>query len=221
MSVNEKMTAIADAIRDKTKETEALSLDDMATEVSKVFDVGKKVEYDTLWDNLQKYGNRPHYANAFAFVGWNDDIYNPKYPIVPTNVNGINNIFNWNQDITDTKVPITAYGNCNGAFNHCVKLKRIPKLIFSGITSLNSAMFQNCTALEEMYCEGTLDITGLDLHWSTKLNKASIESVINTLSATTSGLTVTLSQTAVNNAFTTEEWEALEATKPNWTISLV
>ncbi|MEE1049797.1 MAG: hypothetical protein U0M60_20545 [Clostridia bacterium] len=220
MSVNEKMTAIADAIRDKTKETEALSLDDMATEVSKVFDVGKKAEYNALWDNLQQNGNRIHYANAFSFVGWNDDIYNPKYPIVPTNTQGISGIFNWNQEITDTKVPITAYGSCNGAFNKCINLKRIPKLIFSGMTRCEN-MFGDCTALEEMYCEGTLDLTGLNLHWSTKLNKASIESVINTLSATTNGLTVTLSKTAVNNAFTTEEWEALEATKPNWTISLV
>ncbi|MEE0896308.1 MAG: leucine-rich repeat protein [Acutalibacteraceae bacterium] len=220
MSVNEKMTAIADAIRDKTKETEALSLDDMATEVSKVFDVGKKAEYDTLWDNLQNYGNRKHYAYAFAYTGWNDNNYNPKYPIVPKSTTGVGNIFTWNQGISNIKVPITFYGAGNNAFYSCVQLKKIPKLIFSAATNISNA-FYNCTALEEMYCEGTLDITGLDLHWSTKLNKASIESVINTLSATTSGLTVTLSQTAVNNAFTTEEWEALEATKPNWTISLV
>lgn len=230
MSVNEKMTAIADAIRDKTKETEALSLDDMATEVSKVFDVGKKAEYDAFWDNLQQNGNRKHYANAFSFVGWNDDIYNPKYPIVPTNTQGIGSIFNWNQDITDTKVPITAYGSCNGAFNKCVRLRRIPKLIFSGATSIINTTFQDCTALEELYCEGTLDLTGLDLHWSTKLNKASIESVINCLSDDTTGLTVTLSQTAVNNAFGINvddastypegsEYYNLRNSKSNWTIS--
>ena len=33
--------------------------------------------------------------------------------------------------------------------------------------------------------------------------------------------TLTLKESAVNAAFTTEEWAALEATKPNWTITLV
>lgn len=42
MSVNEKMTAIADAIRDKTGGTDALTLDDMAENVPKVFEAGKQ-----------------------------------------------------------------------------------------------------------------------------------------------------------------------------------
>lgn len=64
-----------------------------------------------------------------------------------------------------------------------------------------------------------------------KLSKPSITSIINCLSTTTSGLTVTLSKTAVNNAFetsegvadgsTSQEWLNLVATKTNWTISLV
>ena len=60
-----------------------------------------------------------------------------------------------------------------------------------------------------------------DIKNLTLISKDNIINIINCLSTTTSGLTVTLSQTAVNNAFTTEEWEALEATKSNWTISLV
>ena len=40
MSLNEKMTAIADAIRNKTKKTELLTLDDMVTGVSDVYDTG-------------------------------------------------------------------------------------------------------------------------------------------------------------------------------------
>lgn len=39
-TVNEKMTAIADAIRNKTLETEALTLDDMAEKISLVSDLG-------------------------------------------------------------------------------------------------------------------------------------------------------------------------------------
>lgn len=40
MSVNEKMTAIADAIREKTGDTELLTLDDMATEIPRVYESG-------------------------------------------------------------------------------------------------------------------------------------------------------------------------------------
>jgi hypothetical protein len=66
---------------------------------------------------------------------------------------------------------------------------------------------------------------------SDKLTHDSIASIINTLSATTAGQSVTFSVTAVNNAFetssgaadgsTSAEWNALVATKSNWTISLV
>lgn len=109
----------------------------------------------------------------------------------------------------------------SGAFESCTYLKSIDKIIVSESTTFRADnTFYGCKALEDIIIEGTLGTNGLDLHWSTKLSKASIESIINALSTTTSGLTVTLSQTAVNNAFTTSEWQALEATKTNWTISL-
>lgn len=191
---------------------------------------GRKAEYDELWDNFQVKGAKPHYSNAFSYTGWNDEIYDPKYPITPTNTEGISAMFSWNQNISDTKVPITAYGKCAAAFNQCVKLKSIPKLIFDRPTTISN-MFSNCVALEELNCEGVIDITGLNLQWSKKLSKASITSVINCLSTTTSGLSVTISKTAVNNAFatsegaadgsTSEEWLNLIATKSNWTISLL
>ena len=86
-------------------------------------------------------------------------------------------------------------------------------------------------ALEEIRFSGVIGKNGLNLQWSTNLSHDSIVSIINALSATTSGLTVTLSKTAVNNAFatsegagdgsTSQEWLDLIATKSNWTISLV
>jgi hypothetical protein len=67
--------------------------------------------------------------------------------------------------------------------------------------------------------EGTI-AGAINLKWSKKLSKASIESVIGCLSDAKTGLTATFSTTAKNNAFTTEEWDALVASKPNWTIAL-
>lgn len=198
------------------------------------FSDGKQAEYDAFWNAFQKDpnyldGNRGHYSYAFAYGGWTDTNYNPKYPIEYSSANGISNMFTWNTKITDTKVPIKAYGNCGNAFANS-NIKRIPKLIFNGATNVSS-MFNGCTKLEELYCEGELTINGLNLSACTKLNKASIESVIGVLSDTTSGLSITLSETAVNTAFPpiidggenygNVEWISLINTKQNWTINLV
>jgi hypothetical protein len=85
-----------------------------------------------------------------------------------------------------------------------------------------SSTFNYCNNLKNLtFMEGSEIVASLNLKWSTSLTKASIENVINTLSSSTSGLTLTLPKTAVNNAFTAEEWNALIATRSNWTISLV
>lgn len=107
----------------------------------------------------------------------------------------------------------------NATFANCRKLKRIAKMTVDE-TSSYIETFVQCVSLEELTIAGTIGRNGFDVHWSTKLNKASITSIVNALSSTTSGLTVTLSKTAVNNAFTTDEWNALIATKQNVTISL-
>jgi hypothetical protein len=209
--------------------TIAEKLQTIAENEQKVYDAGKQAEYDTLWDNLQQNGKRVHYEWAFAYSGWNDKNYNPKYPITPTNKSGMSYMFFWNVAITDTKVPITAFGNCFYAFGNCYKLKRIPKLIFNNPIDINS-MFYDCRVLEEINVEGEISLA-INLQWSTKLTKASITSIISALSSTTTGLTATFSKTAVNNAFATSEgaadgsssaeWLALAGTKTNWTISLV
>lgn len=84
-----------------------------------------------------------------------------------------------------------------------------------------SNTFAYNSALTDIEIDGVIAAEGFNVQWSNRMTKASIISIINALSATTSGLSVTLSATAVNNAFTTDEWNAFIATKPNWTISLM
>ena len=65
----------------------------------------------------------------------------------------------------------------------------------------------------------------LNLQWSKKLTKTSIINVVNAL-GTVTGKTLTLSTTAVANAFgstTAQEWTNLITPKQNtgWTITLV
>lgn len=112
----------------------------------------------------------------------------------------------------------------NNMFASCPLLHTIERLIIPtdrGLTANNSA-FQGCKALVNIIIEGVIGANGWTFS-SCPLSKASITSVINALSATTTGLTVTLKKTAVEAAFgstTAAEWTALVATKPNWTISL-
>ena len=79
MSVNEKMTAIADAIRAKTGKTGVLSLDDMVTEIVNIRDA--QSEYDLFWDAYQQNGDRGDYNFSFFGVGWNANNFKPKYDI--------------------------------------------------------------------------------------------------------------------------------------------
>ena len=88
MSVNEKMTAIADNIRSKTGATEALTLDDMASGVNEVHSAGKKNEYDAFWDAVQNNGARIDYKYAFAYNSWTPNNFFPKYDIKPTGDGG-------------------------------------------------------------------------------------------------------------------------------------
>ena len=87
-----------------------------------------------------------------------------------------------------------------------------------------SSPFENCKSLKTISFEGIIGET-INFQWSTLLEKASITSIVNALSTAVSKKTLTLSKTAVNNAFEGgsegSEWKTLIATKSSWTISLV
>jgi hypothetical protein len=126
-------------------------------------------------------------------------------------------------------IDCTKCGSLTNTFMGDTNLAIIGKIITaSAVTYINT--FQNCSALEEIRFDGVIG-SNINFQWSTKLSKASITSIINALSTTTSGLTVTLSKTAVDVAFydeadggrlgsETQEWKTLARSKSNWTISL-
>lgn len=109
------------------------------------------------------------------------------------------------------------------AFGNCTKLHTIEKLITSE-TVVYTQMFTGDTKLVNITVEGTIAKNGFDTSPCVALSRASIISIINALSTNTSGLTVTLSKTAVETAFgsvESAEWQSLIAPKSNWTISLI
>ena len=98
----------------------------------------------------------------------------------------------------------------NRTFGYCSKLKTIAKIGVDENTQFADA-FISCTRLENLTIEGVIGRNGFNLKSCTKLSKASITSVINALSdnvlhlETITNPTITLSKTAVENAFTIKD----------------
>lgn len=124
-------------------------------------------------------------------------------------------------------------------FQYCGKLKKVAKITVDVNTVISTTIFGSCPALESVTFEGEIGY-GMVLSSSTKLTKASIKSIIEHLSDNVSGKTLTLSRTAVDNAFawtapdpdggnfeyggleegSGNEWYPLVVSKSNWQITL-
>ncbi len=273
MSVNEKMKAIADAIRDRMGTSELLTLDGMASEVYSVYDKGVnegymlgeingiEAEYDRFWDAFQQNGTRSEYQYAFAGGGWDTGAFKPKYDL---NVTRADYMFSgWLSANFDLSFALEESGvkldtsKCTNftyftRYNSPARFPEIDtrsataltnmfanagvvtvdKLILKadGSQNLSNAIFM-CYNLVNIAIEGVIGYDGFNVQWSAKLSHDSIISIINALSTTTSGYKITLSKTAVSNAFeqlegandgaSSAEWQDLIATRSNWTISLI
>lgn len=212
---------------------------------------GMQTEYDRFWDNFQDYGKRKRYM--YAFTEWQWEYAHPKYKVIPTDT-GVSQIFHQNSKLKKVEAEyfdfskVTPTSRTAGnyySFNACAELEEIEDIglppqyytrTFQGCSKLHTIggfnvnensefdnPFLNCYNLQNIIVNGIL-ASSLSFQWCTLLSKASILSVFNALSSTVTGKTLTLSKTAVTNAFgstTATEWTNLVATKTNWTISLV
>lgn len=138
----------------------------------------------------------------------------------------MNNVFYMGRGFT--RIPTISFEGCNGiigaTFYGCYNLHTIYKVILksdgTNEFSLDSwdLPFGQCIGLQNITIEGV--IGNSISFWQSPLSAASITSIVNALSPTASGKTLTLSTSAVNSAFTTDEWNSLKATKSNWAFSL-
>jgi hypothetical protein len=112
--------------------------------------------------------------------------------------------------------------SCSDVFsNSWGNLKTIEKIIVNETVTYTN-WFTNDTGLTNVIVEGTIGQNGFDIHWSTKLSADSLKSIINALSTTTTGLTITLPTTAQSNyeaVYGSGSWATLVATRSNWTIA--
>lgn len=215
--------------------------------------------YNLFWDNFQDYGNRRDYQNMFG-KGWNDAIFKPKYDIIFGDGYQGAQVF-WSSGIQNLKGILESQGvslvttdatrflqlfqsskitniptidmsnviNSSYAFSSS-SIQCIDKIISSENTIYESTCFNGASALTHVIFDGVIGTT-LNIKWSTKLDTESIVSIIEALSPTVSDISVTLSQTAVNNMVfpitsektntTYNNWNELAGTKTNWTITLV
>lgn len=115
-----------------------------------------------------------------------------------------------------------AYGYPTSAqyvFSQATNLVTIDKLIISRYVQFIQA-FNACTSLENITIEGEI-CYDFDIHWSTKLSKASIVSIMNSALEgarynPNDGFTVTFSLDAVNKAYETSEGANDGSTSQEW-----
>lgn len=144
--------------------------------------------------------------------------------------------FYYNYSITTVPVVDTRASNDNNdlyyLFGQDTNLKSIEKIILKETgEQLFNGTFANCGSLKEVRFEGVIG-QNINLGGSPSLSHDSIVSVINALSETASGKTLTLYKSAVNRAFGINindestypegsEFYTLRHSKDNWTFSYV
>lgn len=219
--------------------TTTLSAD--GVNITATYYVAGDYQYHRFWDAYQDCGNRQAYDLAFAGACWTPQTFKPKYIIRPGGVSNQYMMFaRTTLDVLDESVidtsqctafqmsfylsslksitlDVSSLSNCQAAFSQDGLLETVVmKNVQENCKFPDS--FSGCNRLANLTVTGTIGTT-LDVHWS-PLSKDSILSVFDALSATCTGQTATFKKTAVEAVFTTEEWDALIATKTNWTIAL-
>lgn len=229
----------------------------IAENEQKVYEAGQKSEYNRFWNSFQNNGERRGYRNAFGAI-WTDEMFKPKYPfgnitdaymmfggtniknIPDLTIKGSSQYCFYNAAAVEHIGVITVHDEMYGICSGCSSLVTIDKLVinYTNTSGKNhSALFNGCSALENIVIEGEFK-GGVTFQYSSKLTKDSITSIINALSSTATGKTLTLSKAAVDYAFeeldlaedgtmnnympgsSSTEWLTLAGTKTNWTISL-
>ena len=217
---------------------------------NQIVGIKEDLDYDEFWDVFQQNGTRTNYNGGFAGLGWNINTFKPKYPIQPkyatymfynfSRVSGVElmDLSQFNIDFSkcagfiqtfaNARIISTGFVDCSSAtvLNNTFTgsdwgyIQKIHLKVVE--TNTYTDPFYYCTGLEELIFteDSIISAKGINLKHSTLLAKESFISTINALSSSTTGLTITFSQTAKQNAFTDEEWATLIATKSNWTIAL-
>ncbi|MBO5059830.1 MAG: hypothetical protein J6C82_02815 [Clostridia bacterium] len=270
MSVKEKMTALADEIRAKTGEDEPMALDEMASKIEDVYNIGVEKQNNMFWELFQCGGNRNAYTFAFSY--WDAEMFYPKYDLKVVSGDSMFRFFGRRFDengtiyIPDKTIDLTerlkscgvkldtsewtsgALFTLQSGFHRIPEidsrnidtllnifswnslLEKIDKIILKNDGSqVFSGVFVHCLKLKDVIIEGKIG-NDFDIHWS-PLSKESILSIFNALLDISEEKSISLSLSAIDEAFettdgagdgsTSDEWKELLGTKSNWTVVLM
>nr|DAG64775.1 MAG TPA: hypothetical protein [Caudoviricetes sp.] len=245
------LTSLALKFRAKLGTSGTINPQDFESKVDDVFEAGKKSEYDAFWDAYQSNGTREDYSSAFGGTGWTQAVFKPKYTVRPSEarnmfyqsvltdltltgkldlsaVTAISDFIAWS---SVTKVPAINLSNVSyypNALANAKALVTVENLTFppnpfpSNISLTN--FFRQCLALENITITGTIQNTGFDLHWSTKLTIESLTSILTALSKDSSvaagkSITFPTAAQAKIQADTTAKGQYDAAIAAGWTIA--
>ena len=242
------LTDINTALVEKGAES-ADTLQDVPEKIGSIQAGGGDSWYDTFWDVKQNNGEPMDCSYAYYGAGWNDANFNPKHNFRPTGL-GYAFAYSQITDIAgrleslgktfDTSnmtggIPYVLNNSYSKTFPtiNCINLANLND-VFRYAKQLRTASFENvkatqqwinafasCGELVDLNIEGVI---GQSVNFDCgKLSKSSILNIFAVLSTTASGMSVTFKATAINAAFggtASEEWQALIATRSNWTVSV-
>lgn len=194
------------------------------------YEEGKKAEYDAFWDGITDNGNRTDYYYGFFKWGNEYIRPNRKIiPTVANSSNqtfsqcpnlkkveaqyfdfsqkpvgtvygeGYYYTFNQCKSLEEVEdIGMQADFNCTYLFSGCSKLHTVAILRVNENTTFSNT-FGGCSALQNITFDGVIG-ENIVFKSCTKLSADSIRSIITHLSDTSSGKTLTLSKTAVENS---------------------
>jgi hypothetical protein len=197
---------------------------------------GNSDYYDTFWDYYQKNGNRTDYQAAFSGDGWTIANLIPKYDIKPeiaTHMfmnNKINNLKNCFENVgisvdfsdaislmnlfqgseCEVIIPIDCSSaiDISGIFRNNRNVKKIELYNVPPNVSVDTNMFTNCCALEELIITGVIKKTYWNFSSATALSHDSLLNILNILedkTEDTSGTTWKITLGSTNTGKLTEE----------------
>ncbi len=257
MSTAEKLSLIA---RNEQKVYDAGKMQGYTEGETAGITQGKDAERDTFWKNyIATMDSNYNSYYAFAGFGWNNNTFRPTrnmYIYNATNMFAMSRItdlagileeqgvtidfsgcgnfnsFAYNSKITHfPAISTVSASSLHGMFDYCYNMHTIDKLTLKSDGSQDlTYTVRSCSSLENIVISGTIG-DSFDIHWS-PLTKESIASIVNALSSTVTGKTLSLKKTAVNTAFGIDvddeatypegtEFYELRHSKDNWTFSYV
>ncbi len=210
---------------------------------------GRQSEYDRFWEEFQSFSGQETQC-MFAGKGWTKEIFKPKRDIKVKNgylfFYNNNMAEDLSQLLSNLGVKLDTSEMFNGQYLFWYsRFTRVPEIDIRATTTAgqtlemfrtnslvtidgiitnetnvyNSAMFNGATNLKNLSFKGNIGNT-INFQWC-PLSRESISNIIEHLSPSVTEQTVTFKKSAKEAAFTDDEWEALKATKPNWTITLI